>query len=125
MGKIRTTKKEMGKIKTTKKEIMKNFDNVISIGYCNLQHLLYYKTPVFYTCGVYGWYSDIYVLNSSLCISTGYSPFGNKKIDYNIQQKYEEKARKIINNNTLSFKTKQNKLDKLLIKLVDDGNNIK
>lgn len=42
-------------IKATKKEIVHGFD-CYEVAYCELQALLHYKTPTFYTCGVYGWH---------------------------------------------------------------------
>lgn len=37
------------KFRTTRKEINRNFDKVISVGYCELQYLLYFDSPIAYT----------------------------------------------------------------------------
>lgn len=82
------------KFKTTKKEIMGNYPRVICVGYCNLQTLLAYQTPVAYTCGTYGWNADIYDFgaDADAVIVTGYSPFGNFKAGYALCRKYEKLA---------------------------------
>ena len=77
--------------KTTKKAIMLNYSKVIKIGYCDLQYLLNYKSPISYTSGVYGWNADIYDF-SGIAIVTGYRPFGNICPDRQIVEKYEEEA---------------------------------
>lgn len=68
------------KTKTTKKAIMGAFDNVIRVGYCDMQDALKWREPNFYTAGVYGWNSDVYVINSNTVIVTGYRPFGNVEL---------------------------------------------
>lgn len=100
------------KIKTTKKEIQKSFKNIICVGYGDLQNLLSYTDVVFYTCGVYGWNADVYKINNNTIICTGYRPFGNIK-NYKLIEKYENKAKKIKENNFCYEEIKQ-KLNKLL-----------
>ena len=68
------------KTQTTKKAIMGAFDNVIRVGYCDMQSALTWREPNFYTSGVYGWNSDVYVINSNTVIVTGYRPFGNVEL---------------------------------------------
>ena len=46
----------MSKVKTTAKAIRNAYPNIITIGYCDMQYLLSYFTPAYYTCGIYGWY---------------------------------------------------------------------
>ena len=65
------------KTKTTKKAIMGAFDNVIKVGYCDMQDALKWREPNFYTAGVYGWNADVYVIDIDTVIVTGYRPFGN------------------------------------------------
>lgn len=84
------------KFRTSEKAIRENYSNIICIGYCNLQHLLNFKTPVAYTCGVYGWKADIYDIGGGLAISTGYSPIGNIKPSYELQRRYDTLAEKIV-----------------------------
>lgn len=108
------------KVKVTKKEIKENYKNIISIGYCELQFLLRGKEPNFYTSGVYGWGADIYQINNTTCIVTGYAPFGNIEIERNTIQKYEEKARKICCDYSLNWEQQTKKLEKLLDKFIKE-----
>lgn len=78
------------KFRTTRKAVKENFANVISVGYCALQNLLIYETPIAYTRGVYGWNSDVYAFGS-VAIVTGYRPFGDD-VDYNLCKEYEKRA---------------------------------
>lgn len=78
------------KFRTTQKAVKENFTKVIKVGYCSLQKLLTYETPIAYTCGVYGWNADIYNFGD-VAIVTGYRPFG-KSVDYNLCEEYERKA---------------------------------
>tara|TARA_R100000329_G_scaffold63084_1_gene56181 strand:+ start:396 stop:803 length:408 start_codon:yes stop_codon:yes gene_type:complete len=84
------------KLKTTKKQIRDNTrDNLYSVGYCELQHLLRYESPFAYSSGVYGWSCDYYQLSvdgQRIIISTGYSPTG-KSIDYKTVKRWDESAR--------------------------------
>lgn len=87
----------MGKIKTTKKAILNAYAkrSILSVGYCNLQYLLQYEQPIYYTTGTYGWACDCYLIDGVL-ISTGYSPVdGGLKCDYEVSEKYETQAKKI------------------------------
>ena len=68
------------KTKTTKKAIMSSFENVIKVGYGDMQYALKWREPNFYTAGVYGWNSDVYVLDDDTVIVTGYRPFGNMEL---------------------------------------------
>ena len=65
------------KTKTTKKAIMSAYRNIIKVGYCDLQDALKWREPNFYTAGVYGWNSDVYVIDHDTVSVTGYRPFGN------------------------------------------------
>ena len=65
------------KTKVTAKHIKRSFPFVIETGYCDLQFLLSCMEPRWYTCGTYGWNADIYMVDCSTVIVTGYRPFGN------------------------------------------------
>lgn len=65
------------KTKTTKRAIMHAYENVIKVYYCDLQDALKWREPDFYTAGIYGWNSDVYVIDYGTVIVTGYRPFGN------------------------------------------------
>lgn len=82
------------KEKVTRKFIMNTFDKVIELGYCQAQNLLTYKTPKFYTAGVYGWNADIYLIDENTVIVTGYRPFGNIHPDYKTVEYYDAIAEK-------------------------------
>lgn len=68
------------KTKITKKSIMSAYRNVIKVGYCDMQDALKWREPNFYTAGVYGWNSDVYVIDYDTVIVTGYRPFGNVEL---------------------------------------------
>jgi hypothetical protein len=104
------------KLKTTKTQIKNNFVNIISIGYCGIQYLTYYKNPFAYSSGIYGWCCDYYDINN-ICISTGYSPIG-ENVDYKLIKKYELKAQKIVKDYNIDYNLKVKKVNKLLLELV-------
>lgn len=117
--------------KTTKKEVKNYYNNILSVGYCGMQYLLKGTTRESYIVSVYGWTCDNYKLTGTngkiLLLSTGYNPINdqniNKKIidnKYNIIKKYEKKAEKINNNHNLTWQQITNKLNKLIIKFVDE-----
>jgi hypothetical protein len=101
----------MNKIRATKREMRNNY-RILSVGYCDLQHLLSYESPISYSSGVYGWCCDYYYVDDVI-ISTGYSPIDNKnmKNDYKLIRKYNDKARSI---------NDKNKLKKLLSKMINE-----
>ena len=108
------------KFKTTRKAIMNNYYNVLCVGYCDLQYLLQYKNPIAYTCGVYGWNSDIYQVSDNFAICTGYRPFGNIQSNYEYNRGIEKQAEKIVNSwNEYSFEEKQDKLNALIKQLIE------
>ena len=78
------------KFKATKKEMKANYRNILSVGYCDLQQLLKYESPIAYSAGTYGWCCDYYDIDGVI-ISTGYSPIG-KDTDYKTIRKYEKLA---------------------------------
>lgn len=108
------------KIKILKKDILKNYDNIICVGYCGLWYLLAHKNANFYTCGVYGWNADIYEINNNTCLVTGYRPFGNITSNKNIDKKYNEKAKKIYYNKKWKYETITKKLEKLIESYINE-----
>jgi len=102
-----------------KKEVMESY-YTIPIGYCDLQRLLRYEDKIGYTCGVYGWNADIYVLGN-VAIVTGYRPFGEWERPKGIVEKYENKAQKIHNDNRIkTWEKKRDKLHKLLEQFIQE-----
>ena len=85
------------KYRTTQKAIKNGFYKVISIGYCDLQHLLNCETEAAYTTRREGWAADIYDFGN-VAIVTGYNPFGNIRPDYETVKKYDNMACEIIGN---------------------------
>jgi hypothetical protein len=83
----------MNKIKATMAEMRSNY-RILGVGYCDMQHLLAYQTPVAYSAGVYGWSCDYYEVKGVI-ISTGYSHLATKNMvdDYALIKSYEAKAR--------------------------------
>lgn len=85
------------KFRTTQKAIREGFPTIIKAGYCDLQTLLNYKSPIAYTTRAEGWGCDIYELAPGVALSTGYAPFGNVRADYELCREYEKRARAAIN----------------------------
>tara|TARA_R110001606_G_scaffold398255_2_gene576857 strand:+ start:425 stop:757 length:333 start_codon:yes stop_codon:yes gene_type:complete len=109
------------KVKTTKKSVKNSFCNIYSIGYCNAQNLLQGINPFAYSTGVYGWACDYYNIEG-VCVSTGYSPIG-ENINYELVNKYENKAKKILDNYSIDYQKRKKRVNKLLIKLINEINN--
>lgn len=109
----------MIKFKVKESDIKKGYRNIISISYCDAQYLLHYIEADFYTAGVYGWKSDIYKINNSTVISTGYAPINGVR-NYNLTKKYEEKARKIVYDYSIPYETQKKRVNKLLEKYVKE-----
>lgn len=79
------------------KQVKENY-YVFSLGYCDAPHILKKSNKLGYTCGVYGWNSDVFTFND-VAVSTGYRPFHNVTDKQNeegkkIIMKYEKKAKK-------------------------------
>ena len=106
------------KFKTTMKKVKEENNNIIEIGYCDALTLLCCNDPIAYTCGVYGWNSDIYKINNAV-ISTGYRPFGNIKPSKELINRYEQKAKKTLKNDGLNYKEKQNRINFLLNEFIN------
>lgn len=86
------------KTKVTRKKIKENYKNIINVSYCNLQYLLNVAniTPTYYCTRAEGWACDIYIINNNTVVVTGYAPFGNIKPSFNLCEKYEAKAEKLL-----------------------------
>lgn len=80
------------KLFTTKKQIKQNYDNIISISYCDAQHLLNYITPFAYSASSNSWSCDYYDIINGVIISTGYSPIG-KRAEYKLTKLYDNAAK--------------------------------
>ena len=63
----------MSKLKTSQPK-MKDFSPIVlGVGYCELQRLLSYESPIAYAASQYGWVCDLYLINDKYSIVTGYS----------------------------------------------------
>lgn len=81
--------------RTTKKFIKNNFTNVISLPYCAMQSLFNNTERNFYTADTLGWASDVFIINNTTAVVTGYRPFGNVHPSYDMMKFYENAAREI------------------------------
>lgn len=107
-------------IKFTTKSINDHFSFVITIPYCELQHLLMPLERVGYTCGTYGWNSDIYefsnvsrICYNGTCISTGYRPVKGYRPSTEKIRFYDTLALNIMKDNNLSYVESADKLAEL------------
>lgn len=99
------------KKKITRNDMKMWYNDIIKIGYCNAQHLLYCNVPQYYNYGVYGWNYDVYDFgNTAIC--TGYRPIGNINAPYEIVRKYDDMARTIVEG-TDSYAVKAEKVHAL------------
>jgi len=107
------------KFKTTKKEINNGYEFVISAGYCKLQYLLKWESPIAYTTRPEGWGADVYDFGN-VAIATGYAPFGNKPANYDTAKKYDELAKKILWDESLSPEEIKESLNKLIREFISE-----
>lgn len=98
------------KFKTTAKEIRNNGGNVVKVGYCELQSLLQGVEPVAYTCGVYGWNFDVYILHG-VTICTGYRGMVGRRA--NGASEYEKRAERIAHDYSINWEKRQELLDEI------------
>ena len=78
------------KFRTTRKAIQSAHKTIYKLCYCEAQSLLQDQSPIAYTCGVYGWNADIYLI-AGVCLCTGYRPFG-EPVPYKLVSQYEAAA---------------------------------
>lgn len=111
------------KTKITKKAIMGAYRNVIKVGYCDMQDALKWREPSFYTAGVYGWNSDVYVIDYDTVIVTGYRPFGNVELPREVIDMLNKCAKSITRylNYDLAKIYLKNNLDELAIVIEYDS----
>lgn len=100
------------KKEASKKIIRKNYENIINVGYSNLQNLLRYDEAKYYNHGIYGWNWDAYELDKNTCIITGYRNTLGDDIDHGYTQIIDDKAREILNNFN-NYDDKKQRLDEL------------
>ena len=79
------------KVRVTAKQVRNSYAHIIQIGYCDAWHLLG-RNPHYYTRGIYGWSADVFHIDQTTAIVTGYRPFGNIRPPYELVRKYEQEA---------------------------------
>lgn len=101
------------KFKTTTKAIKAQTfqDDLLYVGYCDLSTLLRNHSPIAYTCGVYGWNYDVYIVDGKT-ICTGYRGMPGRRAN-NVCE-YEKKARSIMDNYNRNYEERTDEVEKLL-----------
>lgn len=114
----------MAKVRTSQKAIKEAYQNIIAVGYCNLQSLLdfFYDKERYYTVRREGWGSDVYNFGLT-AISTGYAPFGNIRPSYELTQKYEHKAQELRSISLLktTYPEKRKEAEKLMVEFIKEA----
>ena len=107
------------KTKITRKAVREIYDNIICVGYCNLQYLLARETEMYYCTRVEGWACDVYDFGNTAII-TGYDPFGNIRPSYELQCKYNKDAEKIIFDYSIKWETQREMLRKKIDEFINE-----
>lgn len=113
----------MSKYKISKKEMYSSYDYIISVPYCELQHLLAFEQEFAYSAWQQ-WNCDYYDVDGIL-ICTGYNPIKAKrsKSCYEINHKYDEKARELTSKpyiNEEEYNNRKLMVRNLLKKYIDE-----
>lgn len=104
------------KTKISKKEI--NESGMSFVG--DIQTLLHYQKAWYYNYGVYGWNWDCYVFYTTgyktYFVLNGYRNFPSNRVypDFNFTREYEEQAREIQKDFSLSYEERKEKTNALL-----------
>ena len=106
------------KFKTTARDIRNGYCNKLSIGYCDMQNLLLNRTPIAYTCGVYGWNFDVYDVDG-IAVCTGYRGMPGKSPDHAMLREYENAAEKVRYARTVPYERRMEIVDALLREFVN------
>lgn len=107
------------KFKTTQRDIRNGYQNVVCVGYCNLQTLLRCESETAYTTRREGWGADIYSFGNT-AIVTGYAPFGNIRPGYETCRKYEKLAEKIAYNYNIKWEDQKTMLRNLINEFIEE-----
>jgi hypothetical protein len=99
------------KYRATRKDVLRWYD-CFQVGYCDLQDLLFFEAPRYYTCGVYGWNADVYAFGDN-AIVTGYRPFG-RKADSKLVRAYNDLAKTICHEYRYTWEEKEDLLNLLI-----------
>lgn len=99
-----------------KKHVRAAYPIVAYCGYCDLQYTLYSTPKVGHTERAEGWGCDVYEIAPDIALTTGYDPFGNRRLPLAITERYEKKAKQILEENSYNYIAKE-KLEVLLNEL--------
>lgn len=99
-----------------KKHVRAEYPIVAYCGYCDLQYTLYFAPKIGHTERAEGWGCNIYELAPDIALTTGYDPFGNRRLPLAFTERYEEKAKQILRENNYSYIAKE-ELERLLTEL--------
>lgn len=99
-----------------KKHVRAEYPIVAYCNYCNLQYALYFTPKIGHTKRAEGWGCNIYKLAPDIALTTGYAPFGNRRLPLAITERYEKKAKQILEENSYNYTAKE-KLEALLNEL--------
>lgn len=106
----------MSKANVTRKWIASNY-TCVSVGYCELQNLLCFQNPQFYTCGVYGWNFDCYTFGD-YAITTGYRGMISHVDKIQNAHDYDNRAQAICSNSNLSYEEQKKQVNAFLIEFL-------
>lgn len=99
-----------------KKHVRAAYTIVAYCGYCDLQYTLYSTPKVGHTERAEGWGCDVYEIAPDIALTTGYDPFGNRRLPLAITERYEKKAKQILEENSCNY-TAREKLEVLMNEL--------
>lgn len=113
------------KHKITKKEIIEKYKTIISVSKYDINNLLRFTDADSYCISKKGLDCENYQILKHVIISAGNRPIESKNTNvdcYDIINKYEEQAKKIISENGpgLNYRTKSKKVNKLLKKCIKE-----
>lgn len=106
----------MAKMRMTAKEIREADGYHVKLGYCEAQHLLSCTQPIGYTCGVYGWNFDVYLLyvkGERVWLCTGYRGMVGERLDEKVEP-YEKEAEQILRDWSNGYEDRRDKVNALL-----------
>ena len=102
----------MRKFKMTRRDVHTMFSKVVYTDYCGAAHLSWFKNPIGYNYGTYGWNWDCYDLGG-VAVVTGYRNLTG--LDYCRKlNNWDWDAMMILRNPDLSQDEKKQKIDKLI-----------
>lgn len=100
-----------------KKHARAAYPIVAYCSYCSLQYTLYFTPKFGHTERAEGWGCNVYEIALDIALTTGYAPFGNRRLPLAFTERYEEKAKQILAENSYSYIAKE-KLEALINELV-------